>query len=478
MNLRRVIDEFRQVVPDIDFWSLRLVIETTETLTVRENVVEPPQIVQNTGAHISVIDKAGYAYAATSELNREGFSRALNAALSFAKLSARNGLLNAMHIPRPNRSGHYQTKVEQAWNSISMADKINMLQEINHSLKIDDCIVDWQAKLGHRETMSLLVTSDDVEVEQVFQYIMPGIKAVANKGSQTQRRTGGGWGTAHQGGFEQLKIFDFPRAAQRIAEEAIALVNAPDCPTDVSSLLLMPSQMMLQIHESIGHPLELDRILGDERNYAGTSFVSPEMCGNYQYGSELLNVTYDPTLPSELASYGFDDDGTPAERTYIIRNGILERLLGGTSSQARSGLPGVANARACSWNRPPIDRMANLNVEPGNKTMGDLISSIENGVLMDTNLSWSIDDSRNKFQFGCELGKIIKDGELKGIVKNPNYRGISASFWRNLVAVGDSSTFEIFGTPNCGKGEPNQMIHVGHAAPACVFQDVEIFGGD
>ena len=157
---------------------------------------------------------------------------------------------------------------------------------------------------------------------------------------------------------------------------------------------------------------------------------------------------------------------------------VLERLLGGALSQVRSELQGVANARASSWNRPSIDRMANLNLEPGESSKDDLIKSIENGVLMDTNSSWSIDDSRNKFQFGCELGRIIKDGELKGLVKNPNYRGISASFWRNLAAVGDYSTFEVWGTPYCGKGEPNQMIHVGHAAPACVFHNVEIFGGD
>jgi predicted Zn-dependent protease len=192
----------------------------------------------------------------------------------------------------------------------------------------------------------------------------------------------------------------------------------------------------------------------------------------------LLNVTFDPGHKEEMASFGYDDDGSAAERTYIIRNGILERLLGGAVSQARTGLVGVANARASVWNRPPIDRMANLNVEPGTSSLQELIGGVENGVLMDTNLSWSIDDSRNKFQFGCELGRVIEDGELKGLVKNPNYRGISATFWRNLSAVGDASTFEIWGTPNCGKGEPNQMIHVGHASPACVFSDVQVFGGD
>jgi len=478
MNFKNLIDDFKQVAPMVEFWSLRLVMDRVESLRVRENVVQPPQLSQSCGAQITLVDNGGYAYAATSELNRRGFARAIEMAMANVRWVARHGLLKSTDIPRPTRSGSYQTPVQQTWSSMSMVDKIDMLARINSALKIDDCIVDWQAMLGHRETLSLLVTSDGVEMEQVFQYVVPGMEAVANRGSQTQRRTGGGWGSARQGGLEQLATLNFPDAAQRVAEEAIALVTAPDCPTTNASLLLLPSQMMLQIHESIGHPLELDRILGDERNYAGTSFVQPEMCGSYQYGSDLLNVTFDPTLDTEMASFRFDDEGTPAERTYIIRNGILERLLGGASSQARSGLPGVANARACHWNRPPIDRMANLNLEPGDSSMDELLSSIENGVLMDTNLSWSIDDSRNKFQFGCELGRLIKDGEVKGLVKNPNYRGISATFWRNLSAVGNQSTFEIWGTPYCGKGEPNQMIHVGHAAPACVFHNVEIFGGD
>lgn len=478
MSFQKVVDEFKQVAPKVDFWSLRLVLERSEILSVRENVVQPPQFNQSLGAHITLIDGDGFAYAATSELNRNGFKRAVEQALAWSKFSAQHGIMKAADIPRPQQSGHYQSQVVQSWQSTNMGDKIDMLQDVNRALKIDGCIVDWQAMLGHRETLSLLVTSDGIEIEQQFNFVMPGFEAVANEGSQTQRRTGGGWGTARQGGLELLAGFHFPDTAHQVAEEAIALVDAPECPTKTASLLLMPTQMMLQIHESIGHPLELDRILGDERNYAGTSFVLPEMLGNYQYGSELLNITYDPEITTEMASYGFDDEGTPAERTYIIRNGILERLLGGATSQVRSDLSGVANARACSWNRPPIDRMANLNLEPGESTMDELIGSIEDGVLMETNSSWSIDDSRNKFQFGCELGRIIKDGEIKGLVKNPNYRGISANFWRNLAAVGNESTFEVWGTPYCGKGEPNQMVHVGHASPPCVFHNVEIFGGD
>ena len=236
--------------------------------------------------------------------------------------------------------------------------------------------------------------------------------------------------------------------------------------------------MMLQVHESIGHPLELDRILGDERNFAGTSFVTLDMFGAYRYGSDLLNVTHDPTRAHQYASYGWDDDGLRAEKQFLIRNGILERPLGGSVSQARAGIAGVANTRASSWNRAPIDRMANLNIEPGTSSLDALIAGVKLGVMMRTNVSWSIDDSRNKFQFGCEWGRVIRQGKLAEVVKNPNYRGISATFWRSLSGVGDESTYEVMGTPFCGKGEPSQVIRVGHASPACRFSNVEVFGGE
>jgi predicted Zn-dependent protease len=274
-----------------------------------------------------------------------------------------------------------------------------------------------------------------------------------------------------------LERVGYQGTAVRLAAEAIQLLEAPQCPSGPMHLLLDSDQMMLQIHESIGHPLELDRILGDERNYAGTSFVTLDMFGEYQYGSALLDVTFDPTIPEQFASYGFDDDGTPASREYVIREGKLLKPLGGVASQARAGIDGVANSRASTWSRPPIDRMANLNVEAGDSRFEDLVKQVERGVFMRTNKSWSIDDSRNKFQFGCEWGRLIQDGELGPVVRNPNYRGISATFWRSLVGVGDRSTVEVLGTPYCGKGEPNQVIRVGHASPSCLFENIDVFGG-
>jgi predicted Zn-dependent protease len=361
---------------------------------------------------------------------------------------------------------------------VPLAEKIDLLRTECTRLKTDDRIVDWEASLWHTEMDTLYLTADGGRVRQVFRYIMPMLSATANVGAETQTRMFGGRGYCRQGGLEVLDHVGFRTAAPRIAAEALQLLTAPNCPSATMDLLLAPDQMILQIHESIGHPLELDRILGDERNYAGTSFVTPEMFGSYGYGSELLNITFDPTRTEQLASYGFDDEGQPAHRELLIERGILLRGLGGLSSQVRADLPGVANARACSWNRPPIDRMANLNLEPGDASLEEMIAAVERGVYMQTNCSWSIDDSRNKFQFGCEWGQLIEHGRLTTVVKKPNYRGISATFWRNLKMVGNLDTFTVMGTPNCGKGEPNQVIRVGHASPACLFAEVEVFGGE
>jgi predicted Zn-dependent protease len=476
-TLEQIAKHGRAQAPAADYWSLRLVDERRESLSVRQDIVQPPSTRLNRGAFITVVDAGGIGYAATGDLGSSGLGAAFERAREWAHLTAGRHLLTADEVTHSGGTGTYKRPVATPWSALSTQDRVDMVRRAGRSLKASDRIVDWWSWLTARQVDTLFVSSDGAHIGQAFHLVDPGLRAVANAGSQTQVRTGGGARGARQGGVELLDDLGFHTDGRRIAEEALALLEAPECPEVVTDLLLMPSQMALQIHESIGHPLELDRILGDERNYAGTSFVSQDMIGTYRYGSPLLNVTFDPSFPGEAASYGFDDEGTPAERVHLIEDGVLVRALGGAGSQARSGLPGTANARASDWDRPPIDRMANLNIEPGHGGLTDLTAGIENGILMDTNRSWSIDDSRNKFQFGCELGRIIRDGELGGIVRNPNYRGISATFWRSLAAVGGKEVFEVHGVTNCGKGEPNQMIHVGHASPPCVFRGVQVFGG-
>jgi len=379
---------------------------------------------------------------------------------------------------RQSGTGEYHTPVQQPWSGSSLADKLDLLRRECARLKTNSAIVEWQASLRHQEMETLYLTSDGGRILQSFQALLPALSATAHRQGETQIRSFGRGAHFRQGGLEVLDATGFYEAAPRIAQQVLELLAAPNCPSATLDVILAPDQMVLQIHESIGHPLELDRILGDERNYAGTSFVTLDMFGNYQYGSPLLNVTFDPTHPMQIASYGYDDEGQPAQREYLIRKGLLIRPLGGGISQQRSGLSGVANARACSWNRPPIDRMANLNLEPGTSSFAELVGTLERGIYMETNCSWSIDDSRNKFQFGCERAQLIHNGKLTTVVKNPNYRGVSAQFWRNLAGVGDSASRQIMGVANCGKGEPNQIIRVGHASPPCWFRDIAVFGGE
>ncbi|MBC3412293.1 TldD/PmbA family protein [Pseudomonas sp. SWRI51] len=460
-----------------EVFSLRHVKQSHQSLSVRRNVAEPPYFSQDEGAMLSVRVNGVEAYAATADLSQSGLQRALEQAEALARQIRPHSLLDLSGQPAPSqRHDHLSPNLDQPLPPL--AECLQLLAAESASVPKDSRLVDWQASLGITHVEQTYLNSAGAELRHAQRFVFPGLGVTASDGADSQSRTLGRENFGQQGGFDVVERCGLIGAAGHVADQALQLLLAPNTSSGVRDLLLMPDQMMLQIHESIGHPLEMDRILGDERNYAGTSFVKAEDFGRLQYGSTLLNVTFDPGIGEELASYAFDDDGTPASKQFLIRDGLLVRPLGGELSQLRSGLDGVANSRACSWNRAPIDRMANLNIEPGDQSLEQLIGGIEHGILMRTNRSWSIDDARNKFQFGCEWGQLIENGELKGVVKNPNYRGISAGFWRNLSAVGDRSTFQVLGTPNCGKGEPNQVVRVGHASPACVFRQIDVFGGD
>lgn len=473
--LEQIEQNFLATAPADVHCTLRFISERNVRLRVRQSVVEPILSSRDSGIMVAVCEQAGAGYSATCDISAQGIQQALNNARAWARLAASQHI--APTVQSTPQQGNYRSSVQIPWQALTLQDYIEMLRHEAEKLKAHANIVDWQASLWTTEVDSLLLANSGTRIHQAFQYVVPNLSATAHRAGETQSRSFSGGNYAVQGGREILDMVGFFNAAPRIAAQAMELLDAPNCPSDNRDVLLAPDQMILQIHESIGHPLELDRILGDERNYAGTSFVTLDMFGHYRYGSSLLNVAYDPTPPNQLVSFAYDDEGLVACKEYIIRDGLLLRPLGGYTSQQRASINGVAAARACNWNRPPIDRMANLNVEPGNSSLDDMIASVEKGIYLETNCSWSIDDSRNKFQFGCEWGRLIEHGRLTSVVKNPNYRGISATFWRNLIQVGDGNTLQTLGTPYCGKGEPNQMVRVGHATPACLFSNVDVFGG-
>ena len=472
MDFNKLIQEFKT---ECDFVSIRSVNQRSRFLMARNGSPDRRSMYSTQGVMIEVLVDGQFAYAATDQLHRESLKQCFLRAKGLAQQAAALKMFLFDSNMRGNETGKFKTSVKQSLDSQSIAEIQSRLIKASVDLKTSDKIINTQAYGIYAQTNSLLINSNGLEIEQDYDQMTFDLMSTASDAGESQTRSLGMMNA--QAGWEKLDHDFLTRESQRIGNEAVELLTAEECPTGKYDLILAPDQLYLQVHESIGHPLEIDRIIGDERNYAGWSFVSPEDFGTLQYGSELLNVTFDPSLEGELATYAFDDLGIKATKEYVIKDGKLLRGLGSLESQKRSNIPGVASSRATSWNRSPIDRMANINIEPGTSSMDEMIAATEKGVLMQTNRSWSIDDYRNKFQFGCEYGKLIENGKITKTVKNPNYRGISTPFWKALKMVGDESTFEIWGSFYCGKGEPNQIIRVGHAIPTCLFQDVEIFGG-
>lgn len=461
-----------------DWIGLRAVKSAIGMATVRDGLPQRNGRSQTQGVMVEVLVNGQIGYSAVNSFHLQDLQAAAEAAYRQAIAASRWAIFPTAIAARPPVVGQYCSPVQKAIDLLSPGEINEILVRLCREMKRNDAIVQTSATAVTDETESWFVSSNGSEVYQKFVMLETHYGATAQDGAIVQRRSSNGYlAHSYQGGWELFLTPELWHQAQTVGEQAIELLTAAECPSETTTLVLAPDQMMLQIHESVGHPLELDRILGDERNYAGGSFVKPADFGHLPYGSPLMNITFNPEVPGEFASYRFDDIGAPAHKEYLIQAGVLQRGLGSLESQQRLGVPGVACARASSWNRPPIDRMANINLEPGTEDFNALIGDIERGVFMQANQSWSIDDQRYKFQFGCEYAKQIENGELTKTLRNPNYRATTPQFWHSLAKVGDGSTWEVYGTPLCGKGEPNQAIRVGHGAPVCVFDGVEVFGG-
>jgi TldD protein len=282
---------------------------------------------------------------------------------------------------------------------------------------------------------------------------------------------GGAW---QQAGWEAVLAADLAGNAPRVASEAAALLQAKECPAKETTIVIDGSQLALQVHESIGHPTELDRVLGDEAAFAGTSFLSLEDLGSLAYGSSIVNVTADATVPGSLGSFGYDDEGVPAQRDHLISGGTLTGFL--TSRAAATSIGRTSNGcmRADGWNRIPLIRMTTVSLEPGEGSLEDLIADTDDGIYLETNHTWSIDDRRLNFQFACEIGWEIKNGTLGAMVKMPNYTGITPEFWNSCDAICGPQEWRVWGLPNCGKGEPMQVAHVAHGASPARFRGVQV----
>ena len=275
-----------------------------------------------------------------------------------------------------------------------------------------------------------------------------------------------------------MEGLDLGTRSESVGREAVALLDAPACPTGRTTLVLASDQLALQVHESVGHAVELDRILGSEAGYAGTSWIAPSKIGRLRYGSRAMNIVADATEPGGLGTFGWDDEGVPAQRTPIVVHGTLVGVLSNRESAAALGLRrSGGTARADGAARAPLVRMTNIDLLPGDLSFDEVLEGVNDGVYLETNRSWSIDDKRLNFQFGTEVGHRIVRGEIGPLVRDPLYSGIGPEFWGSLDAVGDRATYRLWGLPNCGKGQPGQVMAVSHGAPVARFRNVAVRGG-
>jgi TldD protein len=447
-----------------------------ESMGARNGEVEGLTQESSVGIGVRALIGSGWGFFATADLDLAAARAAGVRAAEIARASASVPGADLELVPVEVRQDHWENEVLEDPLSVPLAEKGDLLVAVTRTMREHGADV---ALAGYDiwDTTKWLVSSEGHRIDQRIRECGAHMNATAVGEAETQRRSypgiRGQYGTR---GWELVREIDLAGNAARIAEEARALLSAPECPSlPATDLIIGSEQMALQIHESVGHAVELDRILGWEAAFAGTSWLDLSQLGSLRFGSELMNITADATLPGALGSFGYDDEGTPAHPVDIVRDGIWVGALSGRDSAAIAGLDSSGGAvRGDGYNRLPMVRMTNVGLLPGTASLEEMIAATDEGILVDTNRSWSIDDKRLNFQFGCEIGWEIKDGRRARMLKNPTYTGIGPRFWASLDMLGNESEWTFWGTPNCGKGQPGQVGHTGHPSVPCRFRGVRV----
>ncbi|HOJ23444.1 MAG TPA: TldD/PmbA family protein, partial [Armatimonadota bacterium] len=357
-----------------------------------------------------------------------------------------------------------------------LEEKISLLLDADAALRREPRVTVSEARMAFFREEKTFASTEGAYLEQVKTESGAGVAATATESGEAQTRSypaafGGDFAAA---GYEFIESLDLEQGAETAGQEAAALLDAPQCPSGVTDLILEGQQLALQIHESCGHPVELDRVFGTEASYAGTSFLTTDKLDTFQYGSDAVTLVADATIEGGLGSFAYDDEGVPAQRVPLVEEGIFRGYLSSRETAARIGRTSSGAMRADGWNRIPLIRMTNINLEPGDWSLDEMIEETQEGLLLSTNRSWSIDDKRLNFQFGTEAAWEIRNGRLGRLLKNPTYTGITYQFWRACDAVARREEWRVWGIPNCGKGEPCQVAHVGHGASAARFRGVRV----
>ena len=455
---------------------VRVVEARSQIIEVKNRKVATLQEPSSAGVGIRVLIDGAWGFAASADLELEEVERCARLACRVARASARVRR-EPIRLSRlePYRA-RWETPLARDPFSVSLADKIALLVEATGVMEREPKVRVAQGGLHFWEERKRFASTEGARIEQRIVHSGAGISAWAAGGTDLQVRSypnsfGGQYESA---GYELVERLDLVGHAAETAATAAALLEAPLCPAGTTTVILDGSQMSLQIHESCGHPAELDRALGHEANFAGTSFLTPDQLGTLRYGSQVVNLVADATSARGLGTFGFDDEGVPAQKVDLVREGRFVGYLTSRETAPLVGQESNGTMRAEAWSHIPLIRMTNINLEPGAWKLEDLIADTDEGIYMETNRSWSIDDRRYNFQFGTEVGREIKRGKLGRLLRNCTYTGITPEFWNRCDGVCDASDWEIWGTPTCGKGQPSQVMRTAQGASAARFRDVQV----
>jgi TldD protein len=459
-----------------EYADARFVRSRAEKLSIRNGAIDQLDSDESEGIGVRVRVGGAWGFAAVRGTDRGDVEAALDRALAVA--AAQPAATGTELAPEPAAEGSWENAVERDPFAVPMEDKLSVLGAIDAAMRTVPGVTLTLAEFQASRVEKLFASTEGALCEQRTTECGGGIAAVAVDGSESQVRSypASHGGSVAQGGYEHFLALDLPAAAPRVSEEAVALLRAPACPPGRNTLVLAGEQLGLQVHESVGHAVELDRVLGRELSYAGTSFVPADGIGRLRIGSQHVNVTADAGSAGGLGSYRWDDEGVEARPLPIVRDGVLAGFLSSRETAAEIGLERSGGCmRADGFARQPIVRMTNVNLEPGDAgTLGDLLADTEEGLLIDTNRSWSIDNRRLHFQFEGEAAWEIKGGERGRLLRNPSYAGLTPEFWASCDAVCSPSEWRLTSLLDCGKGEPGQVMRVSHGSAPARFRDVQV----
>ena len=453
----------------------RVVVSKQEGIDVQNQAVQSLDRSEQAGVGVRALTGSSWGFFATADLTRRAATSAGERAAEIARASAVVPGDPMQFADVDVVDATYETPYVEDPFTVPMSEKVDLLIGVTKTMQEVEGIAIATGNLTFYDTNKWFVSSQGHRIHQHIVESGGGFDATALGERESQRRSyPQSFGQYETGGYETVRKWDYAGNAGRIAEEAIALLTADEMEERETDLILEGSQLALQIHESVGHAIDLDLILGREAAFAGTSHLELQNLGTFKFGSDLMNITADATLPGALGTFGFDDEGTPAQRVDIVKNGIWLGVLSGRDSAAIAGLPPGGMVRGDGYNRLPMVRMTNVGILPGDSSLEEIIADTDDGVYMATNRSWSIDDKRLNFQFGTEIAWEVKNGKLGRMLRNPTYTGIGPVFWGNLDRLAGGDEWIHWGTPNCGKGQPMQVAHTGHSAAPARFKNVRV----